>query len=141
MSDKDFQVLDTAVVQVRSLMNFMFTLGYTLDALSSSGRFVTDLKGFQGNRYISTANAVRLHNSNLESWSVYSNEDSSVLAVFPEGVGFQVGFAPVAVRLAFASKLVDQVKFSVTRKGGLVIQDNMVKPLNKAILDLVEPKA
>lgn len=138
MSDKDFQVLDTAVVQVRSVLNFMYTLGYTLDKESGSGRFVTDLKELQGNRYISAGNAVRIHNSRLEDWLVFHNEDESVIVVVPRGVGFQVGLSPLAVRLAYASKLVDQVKFSVTRSGNIVLQDSMVKPANKIVLELVE---
>lgn len=135
---KDFQVLDTAVIQVRSVLNFMYTLGYTLDTEVNSGRFVTEQKALQGNRYISATNAVRLHNLPIEDWQVYQNEDATIFYVLPKGVNFQAGLSPLAVRLAFGSKLVEQVKFSVKRSGDIVVQDSMVKPVNKAVLELVQ---
>lgn len=138
MTDTNFQVLDTAVIQVRSVLNFMYTLGYTLDPDNEGGRFVTEQKALQGNRYISAANAVRLHNMPLEDWQVYQNASATVFYVVPTGIGFQVGLTPLAVRLAFASKLVEQAKFSVKRNGNLVVKDSMVKPQNKAVLALVE---
>lgn len=138
MTDTNFQVLDTAVIQVRSVLNFMYTLGYTLDPDNKGGRFVTEQKALQGNRYISASNAVRMHNMPLEDWQVFQNEDATVFCVIPSGIGFQVGLTPLAVRLAFASKLVEQAKFSVKRNGDLVVKDSMVKPQNKAVLELVE---
>lgn len=137
---EDFVELDTTVVQVRSVLNFMYTLGYTLDEAGKTGRFITKAKHAQGNRHLSFATAVRLHNMPASQWVV----DSQTGQVFPDPlhrIGFQSGFTAIGVRLALASKLVQEVKLSVSRTGQVVVQDVMVKPLNQAVLALVEPQA
>lgn len=134
MSKEDFQMLDTTVVQVRSVLNYMYTLGYTLDEEGKSGRFITKASAAQGNRYLSFATAVRLHNMPISQWTIDGSGQT-----FPEGITLQTGFTPIGVRLAEASKLVKKVKLLVNRSGQLVTQDVMVKPLNEAILQLVEP--
>lgn len=131
----EFVPLDTTVVQVRSLLNFMYALGYTLDVGSKTGRFVTEQRAHQGNRFLSTATAVKMHNGQREDW----NLDQETEIVYPSAVKMKVGFTALGVRLAICSKLVDKVKISVTRSGQIVTQDVMVKPLNFAVLELVEP--
>lgn len=138
---QEFNKVDTTVVQVRSVLNFMYTLGYALDADSKTGRFFTEQKGYQGNRYLSMATAVRLHNLHQSEWDVYQNAEGTIAAAFPQGIKLQTGFTPIGVSLAIATKLVEKVKFSVNRKGGVVTQDVMVKPLNLAVLKLIEPEA
>jgi hypothetical protein len=138
---QEFNKVDTTVVQVRSVLNFMYTLGYALDADSKTGRFFTEQKGYQCNRYLSMATAIRLHNLTGNEWTVYTNEDKTEAVVFPEGINLQAGFTPIGVNLAMASRLVEKVKFSVNRKGGVVTQDVMVRPLNQAVLNLIEPQA
>lgn len=134
---KEFTKLDTTVVQVRSLLNFMYTLGYTLDEDCKSGRFVTKVKAQQGNRYLSAATAIKMHNLTEAQWMVYTFGDNGE-AVFPEGaVNLSTGYTGLGVRLAMASKLVEKVKLSVTRAGRLVTQDVMVKPLNEDIRQMV----
>jgi hypothetical protein len=138
MTDVQFTPLDTTVVQVRSLLNFMYALGYMLDLSSKTGRFVTGVRSHQGNRFLSAATAVKMHNMQLEDWLVTT--DGSEI-VFPPAhvVALKVGFTPIGVRMALASKIVDKVKISVTKAGKVVTQDVMVKPLNKVVRDLVEP--
>jgi hypothetical protein len=134
---QDFQALDTTIVQVRSVLNFMYTLGYTLDEEGKTGRFITKAKSAQGNRYLSFATAAKLHNMPASQWAI----DSQTGQVFPEPIhriGFQAGFTAIGVRLAIASKLVEEVKLSVTRTGQVKTQDVMIKPLNRAVLQLVE---
>lgn len=133
---QDFVALDTTVVQVRSVLNFMYTLGYVLDGASKTGRFVTEASGAQGNRFLSFATAVRLHNLPVSQWAI-----DGAGSAFPTGVSLQAGFTPIGVRLAEASKLVEKVKIAVSRTGQVVTQDVMVKPLNKSVLNLVEPQA
>lgn len=123
-----FQPLDTTVIQIRSLFNFMYALGYTADVDAKSGRFVTDLPFGQGNRYIGFATAAKLHNLQPAEWNI--NEEG---AVFPSVVQLKTGFTIVGVKLAFASKLVDQVKLCVSNKGELITMDPMIKPLNKEV--------
>lgn len=132
---KEFQALDTTVVQVRSLLNFMYALGYTLDRQSKTGRFVTDVRTHNGNRHLSAATAIKMHNLRPEEWNV----DESGEVVTPSCVQLKAGFTAIGVRLAMASKLVEMVKLSVSKNGTVITQDVMVKPLNMAILDLVEP--
>lgn len=132
-----FEQLDTTVVQVRSLLNFMYALGYTLDETCKTGRFVTNAKTLQGNRYLSAATAAKMHNLPAENWIVAPDG----LGVAPTCVTLKSGFTPLGVRIAMASKLVQEVKISVSRHGALIMQDFMVKPLNNIVLDLVEPKA
>ena len=134
---KEFQVLDTTVVQVRSVLNFMYTLGYTLDEEGTTGRFITKAKNAQGNRFLSFATAAKLHNLPTTMWYV----DTVTGQVFPEAarsVKFQLGFSAIGVRLALASKLVQKVKLSVSRTGQVITQDAMVKPLNDVVRQLVE---
>lgn len=128
---EQFQTFDTTAIQVRSVLNFMYTIGYTLDKESTSGRFVTEASFGQGNRYIGAANAVRLHNSTVEDWELVQG------IAFHKTVKFQAGFNPLGIHLAMASKLVEQAKFRIERTGQLVIQDVMIKPLNKVVSILV----
>lgn len=132
-----FRPLDTTVVQVRSVLNFMYALGYQLDVSGKTGRFVTEVKDFQGNRFLSFATAVKLHNTTEADWGL---DEVSGLA-FPDNdtVRLKVGFTALGIRLALASKLVKKVKLSVARSGQVICQDPMVKPLNMAVLQLVEP--
>lgn len=129
---KDFEVLDTTVVQVRSVLNFMYTLGYTLDVGGKSGRFVTELRHFQGNRHLSFTTACKLHNSGLENWLVDENG-----ALFPSCTNVKEGFSVIALKLAEASKLVKQVKLSVNKHGNLLTLDPMIVPLNKTVEGLI----
>lgn len=138
---QEFQKVDTTVVQVRSVLNFMYTLGYKLDTASKTGRFVTEQREHQGNRFIGMALAVRLHNLPTTQWDVLQNEDQTISAVFPKGIKLQAGFSPIGVNLAMASKLVEKVKYSLTRKGEVITQDVMVKPLNAMVLAMIEPQA
>lgn len=132
-----FQALDTTVVQVRSVLNFMYTLGYTLDTSATSGRFVTNVKEMQGNRFLSFATATMLHNLRTEGWLVLESGEARPNVK----LHLRRGFSVIGVRLALASKLVEKVKLSVGKGGRLVTQDFMVKPLNEAVLRLVEPQA
>lgn len=132
---QEFQVLDTTVVQVRSVLNFMYTLGYQLDGLSNKGRLVSYNQAQQGNRYLSFNTAVAMHNLTEEQWT--GNIETG--ETFPENVKLKVGFASIAVRLAMASRLVKSAKIATRKNGQLDTKDFMVKPLNEAILRLVEP--
>jgi len=126
MSDKEFQVLDTTAIQVRSLLNFMLALGYNVDNTSKSGRFVTELPVFQGNRYLSFDTAVKLHNA--RDWSLQEEQFA-----WPTVVQIAQPYNVLGVALAQASKLVEKVKLRVTKHGDLIVLDPMVKPLNKAV--------
>lgn len=133
--NQDFQELDTTVVQVRSVLNYMYTLGYTLDGTCKTGRFVSEQKELQGNRFLSFATAVKMHNSQESHWNV----DLETTMATPTFVKMRKGFPSLGVRLAFASKLVTKVKLSVSRTGQVVTQSVMVKPLNETVARLVEP--
>lgn len=126
MSDKEFRVLDTTAIQVRSLLNFMLALGYNVDNTSKSGRFVTELAVFQGNRYLSFDTAVKLHNA--RDWSLQEEQFA-----WPTVVQIAQPYNVLGVALAQASKLVEKVKLRVTKHGDLIVLDPMVKPLNKAV--------
>lgn len=130
---KEFEVLDTTVVQVRSVLNFMYALGYTLDDESSSGRFVTKNRAFKGNKHLSFSTAAKLHNLADENWSV--NTDTG--EVKPSCVNLVNGFSTVGVKLAQASKLVKQVKLSLNKHGNVLTLDVMVVPLNKTVEGLI----
>lgn len=136
MSKEEFQALDTTVVQVRSVLNYMYTLGYTLDVESKTGRFVTGVKEMQGNRFLSFATAVKLHNLKEEDWAV---DPESGEAHPTNGLTLKRGFNPLGIRLAFASKLVRKVKLSVSRTGAVITQDQLIRPLNQSVLRLVVP--
>jgi len=131
---EDFQMKDTTAVQVRSVLNYMYALGYVLDA-TAKARFVTEQAGGQGNRFLSIQTAIKLHNSTEADWAGFDG------VVFPKAVKHQTGFTALGVKLAMASKLVEKVKISVSRRGVVVTQDNMVKPMNRIVLNLVEPQA
>jgi hypothetical protein len=133
---QEFQALDTTVVQVRSVLNFMYTLGYTLDADSKTGRFFTNVKEMQGNRFLSFATAAILHNLSEESWLVNPENGEAHPTCL---IKLRHGFSGLGVRLAMASKLVKKVKLSVAKGGAVITQDIMIKPLNNAVLRLVEP--
>ena len=130
---KDFQVLDTTVVQVRSVLNFMYALGYSLDEGCNSGRFITKNPAFKGNLTLSFDTAAKLHNLGDEGWLV--NEKTG--EVLPKCVKLVSGFNTIGIRLAQASKLVKQVKLSINKNGSLKPLDLMVVPLNKTVEGLL----
>lgn len=130
---KDFEVLDTTVVQVRSVLNFMYALGYSLDEGCNSGRFITKNPAFKGNLTLSFDTAAKLHNLSDENWLV--NQETG--EALPTCVNISRGFTTIGVRLAQASKLVKQVKLSITKNGNLKPLDLMVVPLNKTVEGLI----
>lgn len=130
---KDFEVLDTTVVQARSVLNFMYALGYRLDEESKSGRFVSDNVAYKANRHLSFASAAKMHNLSDEGWLI----DQTTGEVKPVCVNLSSGFSTIGVRLAQASKLVKQVKLAVSKNGKLVPLDLMVVPLNKTVEGLL----
>lgn len=127
---QEFQVFDTTAIQVRSVLNFMSALGYVLD--DNGGRFVTESQYGQGNRYLSINTSVKLHNTTEEGWFEVEG------VAFPKCVGMQQGFFPLGVHLAMASKLVEKAKFVSDKKGNLKFQSVMIKPLNKAVAQLID---
>lgn len=136
---QEFTPVDTTVVQVRSVLNFMYALGYALDGDAKTGRFFTEAKTGQANRFLSVQTAVKLHNMRIEEWEIFKQGEE--YTVFPRCVTLRSGFTPIGVRLAIASKLVEKAKISVTRNGRIVTQDVMVRPLNKTVQELVEQQA
>lgn len=134
MTDKqEFQVLDTTVLQARSVLNFMYALGYTLDTQSKTGRFVSNVSAFKANRHLSFSTAAKLHNLADENWLV----DETTGSTKPTCVQLVEGFTPLGVRIAQASKLVKQVKLSVTKHGEVLTLDQMVVPMNKVVESLL----
>lgn len=133
ITEKDFEVLDTTVVQVRSVLNFMYALGYALDESGKTGRFVSNCKAFQGNRYLSFTTACKLHNLSLDNWNI----DQETMGAFPSCTQLKVGFSVIGVKLAQASKLVKQVKLSVNKHGNVLTLDAMIVPLNKTVEGLI----
>lgn len=134
----EFQKLDTTVVQVRSVLNFMFALSYQLDDSCKSGRFVTNVKAMQGNRFLSMESAVRMHNLTVDQWDVYQHTVTGDTAAFPQGVSMQHGFTALGVKLAMASKLVETAKYNTNRHGVVAVKSVMVKPLNKTVAEMLE---
>lgn len=130
--DDVWQELDTTVVQTRSVLNFMYALGYTLDVENGKGRFVTDVKQFQGNRWLSFDTAKRLHNSTQEDWTLYAEG-----LVVPTFVDLYYPFTALGVRLAQASKLVERVKIRVDKNGNVITLSNLVVPLNSVVKSLL----
>jgi hypothetical protein len=130
---KDFQALDTTVVQVRSVLNFMYALGYTLDEESNSGRFVTKNRSFKGNKHLSFSTAAKLHNLADENWIINTETGE----VKPSCVELVNGFSAIGVRMAQASKLVKQVKLSLSKHGQVLTLDVMIVPLNKVVEGLI----
>ena len=130
--EKEFEVLDTTVVQVRSVLNFMYALGYSLDETVKSGRFVSRNKAFKANRHLSFTTACKLHNLKDTGWVV--NEEGSA---FPSCTDLKTGFTCIGVRLAQASKLVKQVKLSLSKHGNVLTLDPMIVPLNKTVEGLI----
>src|SRR5947207_12008666 len=126
----DFQTIDTTVIQVRSVLNFMYALGYVLDANSKTARFFTENKSLQANRFLSVHTAIRMHNMPDEGWNVLHDGQGNATA-HPHGVNLKGGFTVLGVRDRKSTRLVPKVKFSVTRVGVVVIQDHMVRPLNE----------
>jgi hypothetical protein len=129
---KDFQPVDTTVVQVRSVLNFMYALGYALDRDSKTGRFVTEIAQWQGNRYLGFSTAAKLHNLADENWVSLDGESFQA-----SSFTHVTGFSPLGLRLAQASKLVKQVKLRVTKHGQVITLDPMVIPLNKVVESLI----
>lgn len=125
-----FQAFDTITIQVRSVLNFMYALGYTLD--DNGGRFVTKVSSAQGNRYLSVNTAVKMHNAGESGWFEVQG------TAFPKCVQMQRGYQPLGVHLAIASKLVEQAKFVSTSKGKVTMQSAMIKPMNKVVAQLVD---
>ncbi len=129
---ENFEALDTTVVQVRSVLNFMYALGYRLDETGKSGRFVSEHPAFKANKYLSFSTATKMHNLRDDQWVVYDNG-----VAVPNFINLSSGFSTIGVRLAQASKLVDQVKLSINKSGTLITMSPMVKPLNKIVEGLL----
>lgn len=136
-----FNPKSTLSIQMTSLCNFMSQLSYHFDV--GHGYFVSEEKGARAFQKISFAKAVEMHNAwdmgherkGLMAWSGWlSRKDgfaqTSVLS------GFRV--PAYNLQLAFAAKLVEQVKLQYARKADfpIQVQSDMVKFAHPAFAGL-----
>ena len=126
------QLVDTTVIQVRSVLNFMYAMGYTLDETAKTGRFAT--KQHPANSTVSFATAVKLHNKDAGGWEYNSNTGM----VTARDLTLRTEFNALGVRMAIASKLVSQAKIDVNRFGQVITKSVLVKPLNAEVALMVE---
>lgn len=132
-------VQNTTPVQVQSVINFMNVLGYTLDRTRANGSFINVGQTRKAaNRHISFRTATKLHNGKPEDWNVVAEGRLAILNM--PGVELNTGFNPVAILLAYASKLVVENKIQFDRRGNVVANAEgvfLVKPLNRLVSEMV----
>jgi len=126
-SAEEFQLLDTSVIQIRSVIQFMDALTYKFNY--TTGYFETDVKEAKHISKLSFNTAVRLHNLYLVPIS------SQTMHGFwaPAGCGYRsAGFidlvvSPELMAKAQASKIVKVAKIQKDRKGNVHVQSLMVE--------------
>lgn len=131
-------IMNTAPIQVQSVINFMGCLGYVPDRTRKNGSFRNEGQAKRvANRHVSFDTAVRLHNSAIDKWVIVED-----FAVFPE-LKLATGFQPISVLLAHASKLVQKTKVHFDRHGNIVLHENahLVRAVNGVVASLIEAGA
>lgn len=136
------QILDTAAVQIQSVVAYMSALGFVPDLGSKKLTFINQSLAKTPNMRVSFGTAVKMHNAPIEKWMVV--EDSG-MAVIPH-LGIKLMWPTITVLLAKSSKLVESVKLAVNKHGHLSINSqnaHYIRPLNATIAQLlsIEPAA
>lgn len=138
---KDFQVVDTAQIQLDSLLAVMDTVGYRIDRAGGTlpdgkpdkrkptGGFVTDNPNLKANRNLSLTTAIKIHNAPRKQWLKVAEGWYKL-----QLDGVDIILSVYALNILFARKLVEKVKFIKDRKAPnhIKLQSHMVKPANRA---------
>jgi len=103
-------VVNTGNVQAESLRLFMGMLGYV--PARWNGGFVTENPRLAGNRTLSTATAIKLHNLTGDEW-VESEEAPGWY--LPAGFNLRIAITAYGVNMLQASKIVQHIKFQPKR--------------------------
>ena len=125
---------ETSMIQLQSVVNFMGCLGYVLDRERKNGSFRNEGQTKRvANLHVSFDTAAKLHNSPMESWTLFGESAIS------RKVYLETGFSPVSVVLSYSSKLVQQSKIRFNRHGKMILdhQANLVKPANQMIANII----
>ncbi len=125
------QLLDTSVVQIRSVIQFMEALSYHFNY--TTGYFETEVRAVKHISKLSFNTAVRLHNMGY----VPSIKPSGHYCWQAAGAGFRTaGFidlivSPELMAVAQANKIVKEAKIQKDRKGNIHVQSVLVKFANE----------
>jgi len=110
-------MIDTSRIQLKSLMNFMKALGYEYSAHPTEKFFYTNHPNLKEIANISFNTAVKLHNGTLRDWSGHK------YFKYPFNK-----FTPYQLHVAFASKIVYNVKLQYSKKNRIILtQSHVVK--------------
>lgn len=140
VQNEQFQIVDTVQIQADSLIAVMNHIGYQVDRAGQpgdkrkpTGGFITHNPRLKANRNIGTETAVKIHNATRRKWVKVS--DGWYKIDIP---GVNICLSAYALENLFAKKLVHKVKFQKSRKAAnhVVLQGNMVKPVNRAYISL-----
>lgn len=133
-----FKIVTTVSMQAESLFLFMQALGYR--PARNNGGWITDNPYLQGNRNLSTATAIKLHNKDKRGWEKLTIPGAPGTWYRPKGLNVDVCLSAYGLNRLLSAKLVEQVKFQASNKylSGVVFpQDehaNMIKPVDKRYL-------
>lgn len=112
-------MIDTSRIQLKSLMNFMKALGYEYSAHPTEKFFYTNDPNLKEIANISFNTAVKLHNASggVRDWSGFK------YFKYPFNK-----FTPYQLHVAFASKIVYNVKLQFSKKKRIIVtQSQMVR--------------
>lgn len=125
-TQENFQAVDTTFIQTNSLAHFMGGLGYT----QKGNSFVTDSPSLKHISVLSYRTSVQLHNSVASDW-----KENKSTNTFSPAVQTKCGMKELDLHISgyglqqlFARRLVKIVKLQLSKKKGLQVQSNMVKP-------------
>lgn len=133
-----FTPVKTDHIQAESLRAFMETLGYR--PARENGGWITDNPYLQGNRQLSTATAIKLHNKGKAGWEKYKVENAPGTWYRPKGMNIDILLSSYGLNVLLASKIVKEVKFQASGRyvNGLVFpQDplaHLIRPIDKRYL-------
>lgn len=121
---------DTTAYQHTSLSNFMSVLGYEA---SPENKWVWKCNG---KPIIKINTAVDWHNQctsefRIMAWSTTDNDRAEMCM---HKFGSNRGYSYETVKLAYESRLVEQVKLKQLKTGEIVTENHMVKYLNKVCI-------
>lgn len=123
MTDK-FELKNTGMVQVDSLVAFMDSIGYK-PCPKVNGRFITDSPLLKSISSVSLSTAVRIHNSPRSQWRRTAQD-----GIYKLEIGdIEIYMNAYALNVAFARKLVHTVKLQKNRKSpdGVKVTSHMLK--------------
>ena len=135
--EKELIVKDTYELQMRSLRNFMESLGYHIVYAYPKGLFF-EADSNKHQPIVSVSSAIKMHNNQIKSLRMsttrYVGDDKwyweKLCHCFP------ITTTPYMLKRAFDAKIVDKVKLQFSKKKGCVVKQSDIIKWNSVAAEL-----